>query len=122
LTEEANFDGLANFDPLSLLDEYLPGVLAAVTAIKTGNTVLFGVVAFLERLECGHQVVPTRNTVSDNSLCDTRSHGTLYNRSDRVHGSDNLGLILRRYVQLDLLKEILRGAESTDDEHILQLH
>jgi hypothetical protein len=121
LAEKADLDRLTDLDSLSLLHEYLSGILAPIPTIKTGNTVLLRVVSFFEGLECGHQIMSTRNTMGNHSFCDTCCHGALDNRSDGVHWSDDFGLILRRYVQLDLLEEILRCAEPTYYEHVLQL-
>jgi len=90
LPEERNLDWLANLDPLALLHENLARVLAAIFAVKRRDTVLFGVVALLEWLERGHEVMPTRNTVCDNSLCDTGRDGSLDDSGNGVHGTDNL--------------------------------
>jgi len=90
LSEERDLDRLANLDSLALLHENLARVLAAIFAIERRNTVLFGVVALLEWLEGGHEVMPTRNTVCDNSLCDTGCDGSLDDGGDRVHGTDDL--------------------------------
>lgn len=54
LTEEADLDGLADLDTLALLHEDLAGVLASVTAIQTGHTVLLRVVSLLEWLQGCH--------------------------------------------------------------------
>lgn len=106
MAEEADLDGLANPDTLSLLDENLTGVLASVTAIQTGNTVLFWVVALLEWLERGHQIVSTGHTVGDDPLGNTCGDSALDDSSHRVHGANHLGLILWRHVKFDLLEEI----------------
>lgn len=104
LTEERNLDRLARLDTLTLLNEDLTSVLATILAVQAGNTVLLGVVAFLEGLESGHKVMSTGDTRCDDTLGDTSSDGTLDNGSDRVHGPDNLGLELGRDVELDLLE------------------
>ena len=119
MTEEAHLDGLPDLHPLSFLDKDLPSVLAAIAAIKARHPVLLRMVSFLERLQRGHQVVPTSHTVRDDPFGNTGSHGTLDDGSDGVHRTDNLGLILRRHVQFDLLEQIFRGTESSHDQHIL---
>lgn len=119
MPKERDLDRLANLDSLALLHENLSCVLASVLAVKRRHTVLFGVVALLEGLECGHEVVATSDTVGDDALCDTSGDGALYDGSDGVHGTNDLGLELRRYVQLDLLEQILGRTETTDNEHVL---
>lgn len=62
----------------------------------------------------------TGDTMCDDTLGDTGSNSSLDNCSDRVHGSDNLGLELRRNMKLDLLEKVLGGTETTDNQDILQ--
>lgn len=50
LSEEGDFDGLADLDTLTLLDKDLSGVFAPIFAVERGHTVLLGVVTFLEGL------------------------------------------------------------------------
>lgn len=121
MTEEADLDRLADLDSLSLLYEDLACVLATVPAIQTGHPVLLWVVSLLERLEGGHKVVATSDTVGDHSLGDTSGHGTLDNGSDGVHRTDHLGLVLWWDVELDLLEEVFRGTEATNDQHVLKM-
>jgi hypothetical protein len=106
LAEERDLDRLASLDTLTLLHENLTSVLATVLAVQTGHTVLLRMVALFEGLEGGHEVVSTSDTRCDDALRDTSSNGTLDNGGDRVHRSYNLGLELRRHVELDLLEEI----------------
>ena len=119
LTEEADFDWLTDLDTLALLDKDLTGILASVSAVQTGYSVLLGVVSLLEWLKGGHEVVSTSHTVGDNSLSDTGSNSTFDDGGYRVHRANNLGLILGRHVKLDLLEEVLGGTESTDNKNIL---
>jgi hypothetical protein len=98
LTEERNLDRLARLDTLALLHKDLTSVLATILAVQARNTVLLGMVAFLEWLKSGHKVMSTSDTRCDDTLGDTGSDGTLDNGSDRVHRSDNLGLELGRNV------------------------
>lgn len=119
LTEEADLDWLANLDTLALLHEDLAGVLASVSAIQTGHPVLFRVVSLLEWLQRGHQVVSTSDTVSNHSLSNTCRDSTLDDGRHRVHGSDDLALILRRDVKLDLLEKVFGSTEATNNQHIL---
>lgn len=120
LSEERDLDGLANLDSLSLLHEDLPCVLASVLAIERGHTILLRVVPLLERLQGSHEVVPSRNTRGDDTLGNTGRDSSLDDRSDGVHGSHNLVLELRRHMQLDLLEEVLRSTETTDDKNVLK--
>ena len=106
LTEERNLDRLACLDTLTLLHKDLTSVLATILAVQAGDTVLLGVVTFLEGLEGGHKVMSTGDTRCDDALGDTSSDGTLDNGGDRVHGADNLGLELRRNVKFDLLEQV----------------
>lgn len=119
LSEEANLDRLANLDPFALLDENLAGVLAAIAAIQTGNPVLLRVIAFLERLQRGHEVVSTRDTVRNHTFRDTGCHGALDDGGYRVHRPNHLCLVLGRHMELDLLEQILRCTETTHDEDVL---
>jgi hypothetical protein len=82
LTEETDFNWLSNLDTLALLNKDLAGVLASVPAVQTGDSVLLGVVSFLEGLESGHEVVSTSDTVGDNSFGDTSGDSTLDNGGD----------------------------------------
>lgn len=82
LSEEADLDRLTNLDPLALLHEYLPCVLAAVLAVQAGNTILLRVVTFLEGLESSHEVVTTGNAGSNNTFGNTCSDGTLDDGGD----------------------------------------
>lgn len=120
LSEKADFDWLTNLHPLSLLYEDLSRVLASIAPVQTGHPVLLGMISFLERLQGGHEVMSTSNTVRDHSLCDTRRDGTLDDGSDRVHGSYHLGLVLRGHVEPDLLEQIFRRAESSDHKNVLK--
>jgi hypothetical protein len=106
LTEERNLDRLARLDTLTLLHKDLTSVLATILAVQARNTVLLGMVAFLEWLKSGHKVMPASDTRCDDTLGNTSGDGTFNNGSDRVHGSDNLGLELRGNVELDLLEEV----------------
>ena len=63
--------------------------------------------------------MPTSNTRSDDSFCDACRDGTFDDGCHRVHGSHNLGLELWWNVEFDLLKKVLGGAETADDENIL---
>lgn len=63
----------------------------------------------------------TGDTVCNHSLGDTSSHGTLHDCSNRVHGTDNLGLILWWDVELDLLEEVFRGTKTTNNQDILKM-
>lgn len=119
LSEEGNLDGLTNLDSLAFLYEDLARVLAAVLAVERWHTVLLGMVALFEWLERGHEVVPTCDAMCDDTFCDTGGDGTLDDGSDRVHGSDNLGLELWRHMELDLLEEVFRCTESTHNKDVL---
>lgn len=90
LAEKGDLDGLANLDALALLDEDLARVLAAVLAVERGDAVLLRVVALLEGLQGGHEVVAAGDAVCDDALCDAGGDGALDNGSDRVHGADDL--------------------------------
>lgn len=106
MSEERDLDRLANLDTLTFLHKDLASVLASVLSVERWDTVLFWVVALLERLESGHEVMSTSDTVCDDALSNTGSDGTLDDGSDGIHGSDDLGLELRRDVKLDLLEEV----------------
>lgn len=119
LSEERDLDGLADLDSLTLLDEDLAGVLAPVLAIERRNAVLLGVVALLEGLQGSHEVVATRDTGSDDTLGNTGRDCTLHDGGDGIHGAYDLVLELRRHVQLDLLEEVFRCTETTNDKDVL---
>lgn len=119
MPEEADFDRLADLDALPFLHEDLPGVLASVLSVETGHTILFGVMSFLEGLKSCHEVVPSSHAGCNDTLGDTSSNGTFDDGSDGVHRANDLGLKLRRDVELDLLEEILGRTETTHDENIL---
>jgi hypothetical protein len=106
LSEERDLDWLADLDTLALLHKDLARVLASVLAVERWDAVLFWVVALLERLQGSHEVVSAGDTVRDDSLCDTSCDGALDDSGDGVHGPDDLGLELRRDVELDLLEEV----------------
>lgn len=107
LTEEADFDGLADLDSLPFLDKNLSCVFASVLSIQAGHAVLFWMMAFFEWLQCGHEVVSTCYSRCDDSFCDPCSDSSFDNGGDRIHRTDDLCLELRWDVQLDLLEEIL---------------
>ena len=119
LPEKADLDWFSNLDPLSLLHEDLPSVFATIFTIEGGYTVLFWVVAFFERLEGSHKVMPTRNTVCDDTFGDTCCDGSFDDGGDGVHGTDDLGLELGWDVEFDLLEEVFGSTKSTDDEYVL---
>ena len=119
LPEEANLNWLANLDALSLLYEYLPCILASVLTVKAGHSVLLWVVAFLERLEGSHEVMPASNARCNNSLSDTSSDSTLDNSCHRIHGTNHLSLELRWNMKLDLLKEVFGSAKTTHNKNVL---
>lgn len=120
LSEEADLDRLADLDTFALLHKDLSGVLASIPTIQAGHTVLFRVVALFEWLESSHEVVPTCDTVGDDSFCDSCGDSSLDDRCDGVHGSDNLRLVLRRHVEFNLLEQVLGGTESTNHKHVLR--
>lgn len=107
LSEEANLDWLADLDALALLYEYLPRVFASVFPVETRNPVLLGMVSFLERLQRSHEVMPSSDTRRDDSFSYACRDRTLDDCCHRVHGPDDLGLELRRNVELDLLEQVL---------------
>jgi hypothetical protein len=119
LSEEGHFNWLSDLDALALLHEDLARVLAPILAIQGWYTILFGVVPLLERLESGHEIVTACNTMRNDTLSDTGRNGTLDDSSDRVHRTHDLGLVLGRDVELDLLEEIFRSTKSTDDKNVL---
>ena len=119
LPEERDFDGLANLDSLAFLHEDLPRVLAPVLTIERWHTILLRMMALFEWLESCHEVMSSRDTGGDDALRDTGRDGTLDDGGDGVHGSDDLVLELRWYVEFDLLEEILGGAETTDNQYVL---
>jgi hypothetical protein len=121
LSEKGDLDGLANLDSLAFLHEDLARVLASILAVERWNTVLFGVMALLERLESGHEVMSAGDAVCDDTFCDTGGNGTFDNGGDRVHRTDDLGLELWGHVKFDLLEEVLRCTETTDYQDVLQL-
>jgi hypothetical protein len=90
LSEEGDLDRFANLDSLALLHKDLACVLAAVFAIEGWDTVLLGVMTLFEGLKGGHEVMPTCNTVCDDTLCDTGGDGSFDNGGDGVHGTDDL--------------------------------
>jgi hypothetical protein len=107
LSEERHLDWLANLDTLTLLYEDLASVLASILSVQRWNTVLFWVVTLFEWLESRHEVMSAGNTMGNDTLGDTSCDSALYDSSDRVHGSDDLGLELRRHVKFDLLEKVL---------------
>jgi hypothetical protein len=115
LSEERDLDRLANLDSLPLLNENLARVLAAILTVEGRNAVLFGVVAFFKGLEGSHEVMPTCNTVCDDTLGNTGCDSSFDDGGNGVHRADDLGLELRRDVKFDLLEEVFGGAETTDD-------
>lgn len=119
LSEEADLHWLPNLHSLSFLHEDLPRVLAAILSIQRGNTVLFRVMAFSERLESSHQIMPSGDTGSDDTFSDTGSNCTLDNGSDRVHGTDYLGLVLWWHVESNLLEQIFGSTETANDKDVL---
>jgi hypothetical protein len=105
---------------LALLHEDLASVFASIFTIQRRNAVLLGVMTLLEWLKGSHEIMSTSDTMGDDTLSNTGSDGTLDNSSDRVHGSDNLGLELWWHVKLNLLEEILGSTETTNDKNVLQ--
>lgn len=120
LPEKADLDRIADLDPLPLLHEDLPRVLASVFAVQAGHAVLLRVVALFERLQRRHQVVAARDAGGDDALGDAGGDGAFDDGGDGVHGSDDFGLELRGDVEFDLLEEVFGGAEATDDEDVLE--
>lgn len=106
LSEERHLDRLSDLDSLALLHENLSGVLATVLAVEGRHAVLLWVVAFLERLQGGHEVMSSGDTRRDDALGDTSGHGSLDNCGHGIHGSNNLVLELRWNVQFDLLEQV----------------
>lgn len=75
--------------------------------------------ALFERLQGGHEVVAAGDAGRDDALCDAGCDCAFYDGGDRVHGSDDFGLELRRDVKFDLLEEVFGGAEAADYEDVL---
>ena len=90
LSEEADFDRFANLDTLTLLYEDLSSVFAPVLAVKTGNTILFGMMSLFEWLQSCHEIVATGDTGSNNTFCNTGGDSTLDDCGDGVHRANNL--------------------------------
>lgn len=120
LSEKGHFVRLPVLDFLSLVHKDLSRELASVLAIERRDSVGLGVVALLEGLQCGHEVVASGNTVSNDSLRNTSGNGTLDDGSHRVHGSNHLGLELRGHMKLDLLEQVLGSTKSTDNQDVLE--
>lgn len=120
MPEEADLHRFSDFDPLSLLHKDLPCILASIFAVQTRDTVLFGVVAFFERLQGRHEVVATSDTGGDDTLGDAGSDSTFNDGSHGVHRSYDLGLELWGNVEFDLLEEIFGSTEATDNKDILK--
>ena len=104
LAEKRNLDRLANLDLLALLHKDLPGEFASIFAVEGGNTVSLRMIALLEGLQGGHKVVSTSDSVGDDTLGDAGCDGALDDSGNGVHGADDLGLELRRNMELDLLE------------------
>lgn len=119
LSEERHLDRLADLDSLALLHEDLARVLASVLAVQAGNAVLLRVVALLERLQGGHEVVATSDARRDDSFGDTGRDRAFDDGSDRVHRTDDFRLKLWGHVQLDLAEKVFRSAETTDNKNVL---
>ena len=119
MSKEANFHWLSNLDPLSLLHEDLPSIFASIFAVQTWYTVLFRVMALFERLKGRHEIVAAGYTGSDDALGDTSRDSAFDYGSHRVHRADDLGLELWRYVEFDLLEEVLRSPEPADNKDVL---
>jgi hypothetical protein len=60
------------------------------------------------------------NSACDDSLCNASRNGTFYDRRDGIHWPNDLGLELRRHMQLDLREQVLTCTKPTHNEHILQ--
>ncbi len=76
--------------------------------------------ALFERLQGCHQVVTTSYTRCDDALGNTGCDGALDNGSDRVHGTNDFGLELRRDMEFNLLEEVFGGTEAADDKDVLE--
>lgn len=120
LSEEADLHRLSDLDPLPLLHKYLPSVLASIFAVQTWYTILFRVVALLEGLQGGHEIVPASDTGGDDALGDTGCDGAFDDGSDGIHGTYDFGLELWGNVELDLLEEVFGSTEAADHENILK--
>ena len=120
MSEERDLDGFSVLHPLSLGNEYLPGVFASVLAVQTWHTILFRMVTFLEGLKGCHEVMTTSHTGGNDPFGNTSRNGALDDSCHRVHGTDDLGLELWWHVKLDLLEEIFRSTETTDNQNILK--
>ncbi len=77
-------------------------------------------VAFLEGLEGGHEVVATGDTVGNDTFRDAGGDGALDDRGHRIHGPHDLGLELGRNVELDLLEQVLGRTKATNHEDVLE--
>lgn len=119
LSKEGHLDRLSNLYPLALLHEDLAGILAPIFSVKTRYTILFRMVPLFEGLESSHEIMPTCNTRRDNALGDASSNSTFDNCGDGVHGAYDLRLKLRGHVEFDLLEQILRSSETSNDEYVL---
>lgn len=120
LSEERHLVRFSILDFLSLVHKDLSRELASVLAIERRYSVGLGVVALLEGLQCGHEVVTSGDTVSNNTFRNTSGNSTLDNGSHRVHGSNHLGLELRGHMKLDLLEQVLGSTKSTDNQDVLE--
>lgn len=119
LSEEADFDGLANLYPLSLLYENLPGILAPILSVQARHAVLLWMVPFFEWLERGHKVMTTSNSRCDDPFGDTGRYSALHDSRHGVHGSNDFGLELRGNVKFDLLEQVFGSTETADYKDIL---
>lgn len=63
--------------------------------------------------------MPPSDTGGDDAFGDTGGDCTFDDGGDRVHGADDLGLVLWGHVEFDLLEEVFGGAETADDKDIL---
>ena len=107
LSEERDLDGLSDLDTLALLHKDLARVLAPVLAVQGWYAILLGVVTLLEGLKSSHEVMPSGDTMRDDTFCDTCRDGTLDDGGDGVHRPYDFVLELWRHVELDLLEKIL---------------
>ena len=76
-------------------------------------------VAFSERLESSHQIVPAGDAGGDDAFSDTSGDCTLDNSSNRVHGTNYFRLELWWDVESDLLEQILGSTEAANHKNIL---
>ena len=76
--------------------------------------------AFLEGLEGGHEVMSSSDAGCNQPLGQAGGDGAFDDGGDGVHWADDAGLELRGDVELDLAEEVFGGAETTDDEDVLQ--